>query len=80
MDWNKFKKNAAGMALKATAAMSDEMGKRSESLSREKGLSSEKREELRRKADSYRDGARQINQYYNENFSKSQDRDQEDEE
>ncbi len=80
MDWNKFKKNAAGMALKATAAMSDEMGKQSERLSREKGLSSEKREELRRKADSYRDGARQINQYYDENFGKSQDQDQEDEE
>lgn len=77
MDWDKFKKKAAGMALQATAAMSDEMGKQSERLSREKGLSSEKRDELKRKAESYKSGAKQMRNYYDENFRQSKKEDEE---
>ena len=77
MDWDKFKKKAAGMALQATAAMREEMGNQARSLSRQKGLSSEKRDELKRKAESYKSGAKQMRNYYDENFRQS---DQEDEE
>lgn len=77
MDWNKLGKKAAGAALKATAAMSEEMGHASKRMSKDGRYSEEKRDEYRRKSESHLDGAKQLNKYYEENFD-SLENDEED--
>ena len=72
MDWNKLGKKAAGMAIKATAAMSEEMGRTSKRMSRDERYSEEKRDEYRRKSENHLNGAKQLNGYYEENFNSSE--------
>lgn len=75
MDWEKFKKNAAGMAVKAAASMTEEMGQRSRSLSRAQGLSDEKRDELRNKSENYKRASQQIRSYYSDTFEPDEEDD-----
>lgn len=74
MDWDQLKKKAAGMTVKAVAAATEEMGNRSRRLSMEQKLSSEKREELKRKSENYMRNSQRMKTYYNDTFgSKRED-------
>ena len=77
MDWKKMGIKAAGVAFKATAEMSEEMGRASGRMSRDDRYSKEKREEYRRKSESHLDGARRLTSYYNEKLEFFIDRDME---
>ena len=72
MDWKKMGIKAAGVAFKATAEMSEEMGRASGRMSRDDRYSKEKREEYRRKSESHLDGARRLTSYYNEKFENTE--------
>lgn len=73
MDWNKIGKNVGRAAFQGTAAFVEEMGRSANRMSREKGVSEEKREEYRNTAEKMRQNARQLREYSDDCFDDQDD-------